>query len=502
MSLFSIVMLVIGLPLVGSLLIPLLGIITRGKGKARPPSQASLAKGGEVFSLSLIGLAHLLTWTLLPAALRGETHRWVISLWPGFDQVILMDPLSVFMAMTASFLSLMIAIYAIDYMAKNEHLTEYYMMVTLFVGAMMGLVFSAHLVFLYIFWELSSFSSWRLISFYREKEYVAKGVKAFLITFFGAALMAIGFFMIYTQKGTFDLTELRGASLTGTAVLLIVIGMLSKSATLPFHTWLPDAGIAPSTVTSLLHAAVLVKIGVYAFARIFNFTFALDQQALTAIMLVGMVSAFVSACAALRENNIKRILAYSTISQLGYIFMGLASSTTIGIAGALLFILMHGIAKAGLFLTAGILEHGTGTKDIRKMGGLIKVMPLTAGAFFFCSLSIIGIPPFGGFFSKFMVVQGVVLSGHSWIGAMAILTAGLTLMYLLRAFTIIFLGKPLDASVKAHHEGSPVMVGVVVALAILSLGAGFLVHFPMELVTKAVDSMLVNPAVTGVVAVL
>ena len=231
------------------------------------------------------------------------------------------------------------------------------------------------------------------------------------MTFFGAVVMLLGFVRSIGQTQTFDLMDMRGTLIPGAAVLLILFGMFSKSATVPLHTWLPDAGVAPTTVTALLHAAVLVKIGVYAYARIFLYTFDIPPGWKTAIPVIAVVSSLVAAGAATVENDFKRILAYSTVSQIGYIFLGFSVATPDGIAGSLLFILMHGLAKAGLFLCAGIVIHATHKRDIREMGGLIKTMPFTAVAFLVCAFSVIGIPPFGGFFSKFLVIVGTVKAG-------------------------------------------------------------------------------------------
>jgi formate hydrogenlyase subunit 3/multisubunit Na+/H+ antiporter MnhD subunit len=230
--------------------------------------------------------------------------------------------------------------------------------------------------------------------------------------------------------------------------------------------------------------------------------FSLSPESQFWLMTFGLLSAIVAACAALWDTNIKRILAYSTVSQIGYIFMGLAACNTIGIAGAILFILMHGLAKGGLFLAAGVIEHGTGTKDITRMGGLIKVMPITAVAVMLCIFSIVGIPPFGGFFSKFMVIQGIVKSGNIAIASLAIFCAVLTTVYLLRLFTMVFLGDSRDQSIHAHHEGTPSMVWVVASLALLSLAAGLLVKYPMDLTNIAVRDIMGNPAIHDILGAL
>jgi NADH:ubiquinone oxidoreductase subunit 5 (chain L)/Multisubunit Na+/H+ antiporter, MnhA subunit len=394
------------------------------------------------------------------------------------------DGLALFMIMTSSLIGAVIVFYSFGYISRYENQNEYYFMVVLFIGAMMGIVLSTNLVFIYLFWEISAVCCWRLIGFYRKDEFIRRADKAFLITVFGALVMLLGFIAIYQQTGTFDLTQMKGAVVSNTAVFMILFGVLSKSATLPFHTWLPDAGVAPSPATSLLHAAVLVKIGVYVFARLFIINFSIDGIWHTAIPVIAAVSTLISAGAALVENDIKRILAYSTVSQIGFILLGLSVGNKLAAAGGLLYILMHGLAKGGLFLCAGIVEHNLHTKDIRKMGGLIKTMPITAVSFLVCAFSIMGLPPLGGFFSKYMVIGGAVSSGHPWIALTFIFAAVLTIIYLIRLFTKVFMGTLRDDSVK---EGSKSMVISVGLLAALSLAAGILIYYPSTFIETIIN---------------
>ena len=484
MSWEFLVLAVVLIPILGSLTVPLVGLLSRPLRNAW-----AVLLGAATTACAL---------ALIPTALSDTPHVFTLTAGLGLDVIFVVDGLSVFVASVSSFISTLIIIYSLGYIKEYEYQQEYFMMVVLFLGGMMGLVFSAHLILMYVFWEITAICSWRLVGFFRDREIVLKADKTFLMTFAGAVFMLLGFVMVYMRTGTFNLLEMRGFPLRGWEILFITMGIFAKSATLPFHTWLPDAGVAPTPVTALLHAAVLVKIGVYAFARIFNYTFLIPLDWQFSLMVVGLISAIVSACAALMETNIKRLLAYSTISQIGYIFMGLAAFNVIGITGGLLFILMHGLAKAGLFLSAGVIEHGTGSKDITRMGGLIKQMPLTAVAFLLCVFSIIGIPPLGGFFSKLMVIQGVIQSGHTAIASLAVFTAILTAIYLLRLFTLVFLGDARDSSIHAHHEGTPSMVWVVVICAALSIAAGLLIKYPMELLGVALNDILGNPTVQGI----
>jgi proton-translocating NADH-quinone oxidoreductase chain N len=467
MKIETITLLTVLVPILGSLTIPVAGAISRAARSA--------------WSVVLGAVTVVLPMTLIPFALGGgETvsrHPFVL----GLDFVLVIDPLSIFMSIVSSFVGFLIVVYSLGYIRHEENQNEYYLMVVLFIGAMMGLVFSGNMVFMYLFWEIIAICCWRLIGFYRVRDYVRKADKAFLITFFGAVVMLLGFILIYNQTGTFDLTEMRGTLISGTAVALILFGMFSKSATVPLHTWLPDAGVAPTTVTALLHAAVLVKIGVYAYARLFLYAFQIPDVWQQIIPVVAVVSSLIAAAAAIIETDFKRILAYSTVSQIGYIFLGFSLATPAGISGSLLFILMHGLAKAGLFLCAGIVIHATHKRDIREMGGLIRTMPVTAFSFLFCAFSVIGIPPFGGFFSKFLVIMGTLNAGQTWLAATALFTAVLTMIYLLKVFSMVFLGEAQEQA----PEKTPAMVGVVALLAGLSFAAGLLVSYPMKLVNIA-----------------
>ena len=471
MNIETIALLAVFVPILGSLTIPLAGLLSR---QAR--SAWAVALGAATAALPMF---------LLPTAFAGGETIIRKELVLGLDFVLIIDPLSIFMAVVSSFVGFLIIIYSLGYIRHEDNQNEYYLMVVLFIGSMMGLVFSANLIFLYLFWEIIAICCWRLIGFHRLKDIVRKADKAFLVTFFGAVVMLLGFIQIYGKTNTFDLTAMRGTVIPGSAVLLILFGMFSKSATVPLHTWLPDAGVAPTTVTALLHAAVLVKIGVYAFARIFLYTFKLPGDWQQVIPILVVISALIAAAAATVETDFKRILAYSTVSQIGYIFLGFSMANPEGISGSLLFILMHGLAKGGLFLCAGIVIHATHTKDIREMGGLIKTMPITAAAFLACAFSVIGIPPFGGFFSKFLVIMGTVKAGQIWVAAVALFTAVLTMFYLLKVFSMVFLGE-------AKHpapEKTPSMVFVVALLAVLSLAAGLFISTPAKLAGIATTNL-------------
>lgn len=397
-----------------------------------------------------------------------------------FSLSFIADGLSAFMAVVSSLVALLISFYAGEYMHDYPENKRFYFWMVLFVGAMMGLVFSANLILLYCFWEVTAVCSWRLIGFYRKEKDIHAADRAFLLTFFGASLLLAGIILVYLSYGTLELGALKGNFLPNLSAFLLLAGIISKSAQLPLQTWLPDAGVAPTPVTALLHAAVLVKIGVYVFARLFCLTFVASPEFLQAVIALSLLTILVAGGCALVETNIKRILAYSTISQLGYVLLAFSLNSGIAIKIGLLYILAHSLAKAGLFLCAGIIEHKTGTKDIDEMGGLIKTMPLTAAAYLLCAFSIIGLPPFLGFWPKFILVLSLLKGGYLWPGILAIAGALLTLFYLMRLFERVFLR---ELKIQAEEpRGSP-MVAVVMILGALSLLAGIAVKFPLDFIS-------------------
>jgi len=459
-------------PLLGAFTLPIFGRIS--------------PKLRDIAALLYVAAALVCAAALVPFVLRGDNVYVAFSLPYGFSFGFLADALAVFMAVAATSVAVFIVIYSWGYINGHEHQNEYYFMVVLFIGAMMGLVFSTNLILIYTFWEISALCCWRLIGFYREELTIVRANKAFIVTVLGALIMLVGFVGIYGEYGTFDMMEMKGKTLPLWIVVLILFGILSKSATFPLHSWLPDAGVAPSPVTSLLHAAVLVKIGVYAYARLFVITFDISKAFTVALPVIAAVSALVSAGAAMTAKDIKRVIAYSTISQLAFILLGLSCGTETGFVGGLLYILAHSVAKGGLFLCAGIVEHSLHTKDLDKMGGLWRCFPLTAVAFALCAFSVMGIPPFSGFFAKYLVIEGIIDAGHPIIGAVFIAGAVMTVMYLTRVFALVFLGKESGYHPEAR-EGSTVMIGSVMALGVIALILGILIFLPGGLVSAVTE---------------
>lgn len=465
-----VLILCVALPLLGAFALPIIG--------------RRLPKLRNALALAFVASALVCAVLMLVSLYAGNTLELHFVLELGLSFGLRADALAIFMAIASALVSAVIVLYSYGYMKEYEHQNEYYMMVSFFVGAMMGLVFSTNLIFIYIFWEMSSFCCWRLIGFYRKDLTALRANKAFIVTVLGALMMLVGFMGIYGNTGTFDLTQMHGVQVPDWCVVLILFGVLSKSATFPLHNWLPDAGVAPSPVTSLLHAAVLVKIGVYAYARLFCVTFTISEVFETIVPAICAASALISAGCAMKANDIKRVVAYSTVSQLAFILLGISCGNEIGLAGALMYIMAHSIAKGGLFLCCGIVEHSLNTKDMSKMGGLAKTMPITAFSFALCAFSVMGIPPFFGFFAKYLVIDGIITAGNPLIGLSFIAGAVMTVMYLMRLFAKVFLGKPTPECV-AVREGSKLMTASVLILGILSLVLGIAVAVPGGIIELA-----------------
>jgi formate hydrogenlyase subunit 3/multisubunit Na+/H+ antiporter MnhD subunit len=442
----------------------------------------------EVWAFLAVGVSFVFLLLLIPPIAAGKDIAIQLISQNGrfFNLSFLADGISLIFALVFSLVGMIALLYSLTYMKRYENQREYYFMTTLMIASLIGVAFSQNLVLLYVFWELAALTTWRLVGFYRERRIVTIADKTFLMTFLGSSLMLLGFIILYGQAGTLNLTELKGLSLPGLSpiLFLIFLGIIAKSACLPIHTWLPDAHpVAPSPMSAIL-SGVEVEVGLFAFLRIFSFTFGISWNW---ILLLAIISSLIGAGAALLEKDIKRIIAYSTVSQVGYILLGFALLSKIGVIAGLLYFMIHAVGKAGLFLGAGVVEQQCEERNIDKLGGLMKSMPLTGVGFLFSSLSIMGLPPFGGFYAKLMVILATVKEGHFFIAALAVLAAILTMLYLFRLFNGIFLGK---ARMPNKLEKSRSMVGCVLALGIISLILGLFISQIIVLPNVAIAGLL------------
>ena len=438
---------------------------------------------GASFLTSLVALSNLL---FLPAEERiGKVqvlYQWISSGNFKLDLAILVDPLSVFMFLIVTGVGFVIHIYSIGYMHDDPEYARFFSYLNLFIFSMLVLVAAADFFFLIVGWALVGLASYLLIGFYKEKtSAVLAARKAFVMNVIGDVGMVIAAFVIFESFGTLNFIEVFAAA-PGTfrinddqillITLLLLVGAFAKSAQLPLHTWLPDAMEGPTPVSALIHAATMVTAGVYLIARC-HVLYELAPFTMYLIATVGVLTAIFAGTMGMLQYDIKRVIAYSTMSQLGYMFLAMG----IGVYSLGMFHLMtHAFFKALLFLAAGSVIHAMdGEQDIRKMGGLRKVMPLTHATFLIGALALAGFPLTSGYFSK----EAIILSSyHEDMGnfifwAIALITAGMTAFYIFRVYFSTFIGE--TRSPDTHpHESPTTMVLPLIILAVFALGGGLL----------------------------
>ncbi len=446
-----------------------------------------------MFSLGAL-VAAVAAWrATVPDMARRMLWEWI----PVEDGVltsvgVLADADSTLMLILVALVSFLVQVYSLGYLSDEPpaSLGRYYAYQSLFAFSMMGLVLAPNFVQLFICWELVGLCSYLLIGYwYGRPEAARAAVKAFWITKAGDVFFLIGIVMLWSRTGTFDFSELfelaqgGGEALTGLGLItfFIYLGAAGKSAQFPFHVWLPDAMEGPTPVSALIHAATMVTAGVYLLFRT-AFLFEQTPEVLAAVGWIGAFTALLAATLACVQSDIKRVLAYSTVSQLGYMMAAIGA----GFAGAgFLHLLTHGVFKALLFLAAGAVIHAAGTNDIFAMGGLGRRMPQTFIVFLIGTFSLAGIPFFGGFFSKEEVLGAAWAGGLTVPFGMLVVVAFLTAFYMFRVVFIAFLGAPAAApaghGVAGHvhddghaHDAPAVMTLPLWILAALAMAIGIL----------------------------
>ena len=406
-----------------------------------------------------------------------------------FDLGILLDPISVMMLIVISTVSLMVHIYSFSYMKGEVGFQRYYAFLSLFTMSMLGLVVATNIFQMYLFWELVGVSSYLLIGFYYTKPAaIAASKKAFIVTRFADLGFLIGILIYGYYGGTFGFTPdtvsliSGGASMLPLALGLMFVGGAGKSAMFPLHIWLPDAMEGPTPVSALIHAATMVVAGVYLVARMFPLFIAYAPDVLHWIAYVGAFTAFYAASVACVQSDIKRVLAFSTISQIGFMIVALGVCTSadphhggLGYMASMFHLFTHAMFKALLFLGAGCIIHAVHSNEMSTMGGLRKYMPVTHVTFLIACLAIAGIPPFSGFFSKDEILTAC-FAFSPVMGYVMTFIAGMTAFYMFRLYYCIFWGHENKELHAAHvpHESPLTMTFPLMVLAAVTCLAGFI----------------------------
>ena len=388
------------------------------------------------------------------------------------------NQLNALMLFIVSLVSFLVHIYSNGYMRGDKRFHIYYSYLGLFTAAMLGLVVSPNLLQLYVFWELVGLGSFLLIGFYFKKESaLAAAKKAFIMTRIGDTGFLVGILFLYSKVGTFNFSEIFFAVQAGvlspialTVIgLLIFIGAVGKSGQFPLHTWLPDAMEGPTPVSALIHAATMVAAGIYLVATMFPL-FVASKTLLIIISVTGAFTAIFAATIGLVQKDIKKVLAYSTISQLGYMMLALGSA---GYVAGIFHLTTHAFFKALLFLAAGSVIHAVHTQNIDEMGGLWRKMKVTTPLFLIGTLALTGVPLFSGFFSKDEILIAVWNNGNPVLFAFAIITAFMTSFYMFRVFFLVFLGDSNSSGAKHARESSKWMTAPMIVLGVLAIFAGY-----------------------------
>ncbi|WP_373894202.1 Na+/H+ antiporter subunit A [Virgibacillus natechei] len=460
----------------------------------------------------------------IPAIANGQTFENTIHWIPtfGVNFTTYLDGLSLIFALLITGVGALVVHYSIYYLSSKESLNHFYIYLLLFMGAMLGVVFSDNIMILYVFWELTSISSFLLIAFWYHRKRSREGAqKSLLITVTGGFAMLISFIMLYVMTGTFSVREIitvipdyTDHALFLPAMLLILLAAFTKSAQFPFHIWLPDAMEAPTPVSAYLHSATMVKAGIYLVAR-FTPVFGGDAIWFWLVTGVGILTLFWGAFNAVKQTDLKALLAYSTISQLGMIMsmFGMGSAAlhngysadsviyTQATFAALFHLVNHSTFKGALFMVVGIVDHNVGTRDIRKLGGLITLMPATFTMAAIGSFSMAGVPPFNGFLSKEMfftvalnITELNVFNLETWGALIPILgwaASVLTFVYCLIIVFKTFLGPYQEEKLeRPAHEPA---VGMLVGPGVLSLFVVGIFFFP-----NVLGNYLLTPATNGI----
>jgi NADH-quinone oxidoreductase subunit L len=462
-----------------------------------------IPRGGDFIAIGAIAASFVLFFPVLADLFDkadgteffpgGKSWEWVefgdFEIRIGFY----VDPIAIVMLAVVSFVALLVQIYSIGYMRGDPKYGWYFTCMSLFAASMLTLVLADNLLLLYAAWEAVGFCSFLLIGFWWERRSAAEAAKkAFITTRIGDVGFLIGILLLWREAGTFDITEIfafaeeggyddadiGGIGLSGKAYLTIAVlflfaGAVGKSGQFPLHVWLPDAMEGPTPVSALIHAATMVVAGVYMVARMFPLFELADPIALDVVFALGLITVLLSATLGLVANDIKRVIAYSTLNSLGLMFVALGSGS---VTAAMLYLFVHGFFKALLFLSAGSVIHATEKQDLPELGGLSAKMPVTAAVFAIGALAMIGVIPLSGFWAKDEVLHAVESHQNVLLYILVLISLFITGLYMTRLFVRTFLFETRDRDSWEHaHDAEPVMTMPLILLAVLAVIGGFVV---------------------------
>jgi multicomponent Na+:H+ antiporter subunit D len=450
-------------------------------------------------AVAALSLAFLMVLASAPPILSGEIFRWEMASWaPPIGITIAVDGLGLLMALIITGVGLCAAVFSYRYIKARK--AEFYTILMLVIAGMFGIAITGDLFNLYVFFEIMSVSSYILVAWMRTKESLEGAIKYLIINALATGLVLLGIALLYGQTGTLNMSDIalsiQPSIILTTAVSLMLTGFMIKAAAFPLHFWLSDAHPAAPSPMSALLSGVLVNLGIYSMLRVMFITGPVIDFHLV-LLVLGLLSMVAGAFMALVQKDIKRLLAYSTITQTGYVLLAIGLGTTAGLSAGLFHLLNNAIMKSLLFFCAGIIVYTTGIRNMNGMGGLAKNMPIVAVCFGIAGLAISGLPPFNGFVSKYMIYLA------TWevspiLTVISLVISGVTLANFLKAFSLMFLG-PQNKELKIEKEVPLSMLAVLLALTGLCIILGFFPGLGMAIIEPATASLLNLPNYISVV---
>lgn len=409
--------------------------------------------------------------------------------WGGFQEVMgrivgiqmVVDGLTIFMLLVVNLVAFLVAIYSVSYMTRYTQKWQFYTLFLLMLAGMNGVLVTGDMFNMFVFIEIASLASYALVAFGTEKRELEASFKYAVMGGVASLLILLGIIFLYSATGTLNMGDMAAvlAGTRNTGLIYLVFGVLLtgfglKAAMVPFHAWLPDAHpSAPAPISAMLSGVLIKALGVYAITRVFFSVFGFPHQVSIILLVLAAISMGVGGLVALRQWDMKRLLAYSSISQVGYIMLGLGIGTPLGILGALFHLFNHSMFKSLLFLDSGAVEYATGTRDMKEMGGLSSRMPVTGGSTLAGAMSLAGIPPFAGFWSKLIIIVAAVQANHLKLAAWAVLMSIVTIAYVLKVTRFAFLGEIKEKFANIREVPAFMRISLIV-LALICIFGGLL----------------------------
>lgn len=468
MPVFKIVPLFVAVPLAGAFLISLLG-----KRLKSLPDLLGLLTTLVLFTLSLVSV-----WLVnLHGTLIYNVGGWQIPIGIG----MVLDGLSSFMLVIVNLTANFVALYSINYMQRFTAKWKFYTLFLLMIAGMNGVIVTGDMFNLFVFLEIAAVASYALVAFGTERHELEAAFKYAVMGTVASSFVLLGIVILYSYTSTLNMADMNtvlarkdAGNIIPMVSVLFLMGFGLKAAVVPFHAWLPDAHpSAPAPISAMLSGVLIKSLGIYALIRIFYNVIGINPRLSSILLFLGVLSMVIGGLLAIGQWDLKRLLAYSSISQIGYVILGIGLGTPLGILGGLFHLFNHSIFKSLLFLNSGAVEYATGTRNLQKMGGLTRRMPLTSATSMFASMSIAGIPPFNGFWSKLLIIFAAVQAGRYGYAFWAVLISILTLAMYMKVMKYAFFGN-LREGLDRINEVPLFMKLSMASLALICLAGGIL----------------------------